>query len=726
MSKTTITKDLELNKRSKSNLNKDKFYKVLLYIITAAIAAVVILSVTLVLISGVKTAQEAGLSLGELLFGDSYNPLGVGALAAGFIVVNTVWMAFLAILIAVPISVGTAIIITKILPKFLSSVMYSVVAILAAIPSVIYGMFGYEVVNSFLISIGFKTGSLMSVILMVSFMIVPTITIMTIAAIKLTDRKMEESSYALGATKTQTSFYVTIKAAKAGIVTGVIFAIGRCLGETTAISIIAPTPSFYDGVVLSPFNASLFLGPAILGLMPGGETTLSIYLYPVVSAFLLSTSMLIFGAMKYGEFITNDANVSKRQSKEINKAEGLRKKVSKYGIGSLTVQEQDYLYNADLKNELNSNLNSFRTEDYALLELQKSSISTTRSIESYKSSKTLQHNLFIYIASTIGVVLLLAIFIYLFNGGFKFLNWDLLTSRKWYGNPANKMYGLSVPMMGTLISILIALAISVPVGASLGLFIVLYIRKDTKFGFFITLILQILTAIPTIVWSTIAALVFIGTSFDDNYKGLEPAIFMGIILLPTIIKTTQDAGNRVKSGLVEGSESLGATKLTTTFSIMIKESFPSIVAAALLGASIVLAESTIFVSLLDKNTSSQLDLNGWIENGGYSLSATIWKLNSIANQNSNHPEMQSAIIDEIKTIGIILMIIIFVLSMSSLLFSNNEVLSGSFLLLSLLLFITGCYEYGDNKLCGMILEVISLISLISSIGYLGIKKVVIK
>ncbi len=713
-----------INKQSRKNLLSDNIYKFALYGVTALIMIIVVISVVLVIASGISTSNEAGLSLGELIFGDKYMPGKTDALAAGAIVFNTIWMAFLAILIAVPIAIGTAIMITRVLRGLSSSIMYSIVAILAAIPSVIYGMFGYDVINSTLINLGFVTGSLMSVIITVAFMIVPTITIMTISSIKLTDRKMEESSYALGATKTQTSFYITMKSAKAGIITGIIFAVGRCLGETTAISIISPTSSFYDGIVLSPWNASLFLGPAIMGMMPGGDYASSIYLYPILSSFLLVTSMLIFSCMKYTEFITNDTMKAKRQSSKVNIMNNVNKKYKEMGLASLTESEQNLLFNYDIANEISKKQRTFSIEDHALMELRKTSINDNSRIESYKKVKTTQHNLFIYITALVGIVLLLSILLYLFSGGFELFNWDLLTSRDFYivDNPISGdevyLWGLAVPMMGTMLSIIISLSIALPLGTALGLFISLYLRKDTKFGFFVTLILQVLTSIPTIVWSTIAALVFMGTSFDENYKGLEPALFLAIILLPTMIKTTEDAGNRVNRGMIEGTEALGATKFKTTTSIYLKETFPSIMAAALLGCSIVVAESTIFVSLMSKGTPSHSGLDTWIQQGGYTLSATIWKLKVQVASVADY----DVYVSEIKTIGIILMAIVFALSMSSLLFTNKKAISGALLLMSVALFMTGCYEYGNSVALGIALEVLAAMSIIGSIALAAIKR----
>ncbi len=707
---TKIIKNGQLDRNSKRNLLMDKIYKYILIGITSIIILLVLFAIISVLSSSASASSEAGLSLGDIIFGTEYLP-AKDLIAAGVIVINTIWMTFLAIIIAVPISVGTAIIITRVLKGGYSSVMYSIVAILAAVPSVVYGLFGYDVLNEFFRDVvGIDSGSLICIVLTVSFMIIPTITIMSIASIRTTDRRQEESSFALGATKTQTSFYITLKNAKAGIITGVIFSVGRCLGETTAISIISPATSFSDGIVLTPWNSSLFLGPAIMGLMPGGDYPSPYSLYSILAAALLCVSIMIFSLLKFMEYITNPENISNRQSNKLNKMNSIKKKYEQDGIASLSVSEQNTLFNMDIIHDFNEKKSIFTIEDQSLLELKKTSIETNSKVESYKKIKSTQHNIFIYLTSLVGVVLLLGILTYLLNGGFEVLNLEILTQRQYYDYSGVTLYGLATPMMGTMLSVIIAIIIAVPVGTLLGLFFVIYLRRDTKFGFFVGLSVQVLTSIPTIVWSTIAAVIFVGTNFDDNYKGIEPALFMAIIILPTIIKTVENGGSKVKTSLLEGSSALGATKFKTTASIYLKETFPSIIAAALLGMSIVLAESTIFASLIPAGGVNQT-IGEWVETGGNTLSSTIWTLKNSATWSRD----QEVLIAEIKTIGVVLMTMIFILSISSLLFTNKQPLSGALLLATIPSFILGCYIHYDNHTIGILLIILAPLLIVGSI-----------
>ncbi len=169
----------------------------------------------------------------------------------GFIIINTLYVVLLAALIAVPISVFTALFITKLTPKPIGRFFQIVVELLAAIPSIVFGVFGLGVITKVVLSIeqwrifeglnlqsagGIST---LAVVIVLAIMIMPTITIMSVTAIQAVRRDLEENSLALGATKMQTLFKITIVDAKSGIFAGAILGIGRALGEATAVSMVA-------------------------------------------------------------------------------------------------------------------------------------------------------------------------------------------------------------------------------------------------------------------------------------------------------------------------------------------------------------------------------------------------------------------------------------------------------------------------------------------------------
>jgi phosphate transport system permease protein len=166
--------------------------------------------------------------------------------SVGFIIINTLYISFLSLLISLPIGVLTALFIAKIAPKRLSKILRTVIEILAAIPSIVYGLFGSGVILSFvynfakIFNVQSQGGnSVLATVLVLSLMILPTITALSEVAIRSVGKDIEQGSLALGATKTQTNFKVVLISAKSGIFSSAILGIGRALGEATAVSLVA-------------------------------------------------------------------------------------------------------------------------------------------------------------------------------------------------------------------------------------------------------------------------------------------------------------------------------------------------------------------------------------------------------------------------------------------------------------------------------------------------------
>ena len=171
-------------------------------------------------------------------------------------------------MISFPLSVLTALFIAKIAPKHVAEVMTTVVELLASIPSVVYGVFASGtitvLVSSLASSLGFVTAggsSLLAVILLLAIMIFPTITSLSITAIRSVDREVELGSLALGATRTQTNFKVILTSAKSGIFAGAILGIGRAL-KRYSCSMVAGNKMF--GPTVNVFDTTRTLTTTML------------------------------------------------------------------------------------------------------------------------------------------------------------------------------------------------------------------------------------------------------------------------------------------------------------------------------------------------------------------------------------------------------------------------------------------------------------------------------
>lgn len=162
------------------------------------------------------------------------------------IIYNTLFMVILTILIATPISVAGAIYLVEYAKKGkLSNLIKTGIDLLAAVPSIIFGLFGLLVFVQ-LLGFGF---SMISGVLTLSLMILPTILRTSEEAIRSVSPSLKEASRGLGATKIETITKIVLPSASKGITTGVVLAIGRALGETAAlIFTIGSSTSFSTGL----------------------------------------------------------------------------------------------------------------------------------------------------------------------------------------------------------------------------------------------------------------------------------------------------------------------------------------------------------------------------------------------------------------------------------------------------------------------------------------------
>ncbi len=181
-----------------------------------------------------------------------------------------------ALVIALPLGLGTAIVITELAPNWIKKLLQSVVRLLASIPSIIYGLIGLLVIVPFitrnLITVEMQVKyikyfqidgkSLLAGILVLSIMIVPIIINLSVDAINAVPKKYKEASMALGISHWRTIVKVIIPAAKSGILAGIILAVGRAIGEAVALSMVGGG----IGNIPDPTNGFVFFLTPVLTL----------------------------------------------------------------------------------------------------------------------------------------------------------------------------------------------------------------------------------------------------------------------------------------------------------------------------------------------------------------------------------------------------------------------------------------------------------------------------
>ena len=223
----------------------------IIFLVCAVIAIFAVCSITVYMfIKGAPALKKVGVS--DLLFSNKWQPTAKDpSYGILYIILSSIVATAVSVLIGVPIGLLTAVFLSEMAGKKVGNIVGSTVELLAAIPSVIYGLIGMMVLNPFMYNLEksifagdsshqFTGGSnLMSAIIVLAIMILPTVISISASSLKAVNGSLRSASLALGATKIQTIFKVVIPSAKSGILTGVVLGIGRALGEAMAINMVA-------------------------------------------------------------------------------------------------------------------------------------------------------------------------------------------------------------------------------------------------------------------------------------------------------------------------------------------------------------------------------------------------------------------------------------------------------------------------------------------------------
>jgi phosphate transport system permease protein len=239
--------------------------------IIVALASIVLVTAfaysVVLLLNGASAFGREGLSF---VFGSNWDPAN-GHFQAFPFIAGTFFTAIGALVIAVPLALAASLFIAEYAPSWLANPVAYLIELLAAIPSVVYGLWGIFVLIPATLpfqkwlsaSLGWKdaTGEnpfnpvgpgLFSAMLILAIMVIPFIAAISRDVIKLVPNDQREAAYGLGATKWEVIRYAILPYARAGILGGVILGLGRAIGETLAVTMVIGNANRLPQNLLSP------------------------------------------------------------------------------------------------------------------------------------------------------------------------------------------------------------------------------------------------------------------------------------------------------------------------------------------------------------------------------------------------------------------------------------------------------------------------------------------
>lgn len=209
-----------------------------LFLICACVSILAVVLICVYLFStGIPAMGEIGVT--DFLFGTKWKPSS-GYYGIFPMIIGSILVTGIAIAIGVPIGILCAVFMSHYCPKKLYAFVKPAINLLAGIPSIVFGFFGLMVIVPIMKELFGSSGkSLLTAGVLLGIMILPTVIKTTESSLNAVPRSYYEGALALGATHERSVFFASLPAAKSGILAAIILGVGRAIGETMAVILVA-------------------------------------------------------------------------------------------------------------------------------------------------------------------------------------------------------------------------------------------------------------------------------------------------------------------------------------------------------------------------------------------------------------------------------------------------------------------------------------------------------
>lgn len=508
--------------------------KLLFFAALVAIAAVIFIIVFL-LRDGYQIVLETG--AWNFLAGQNWNPAGQNpAYGVLPLIVGTLLVTALAMAIAVPLSIGSAVFVAEIAAARTKAAIKPAIELLAGIPSVVYGFFGLILLTDW-IRIAFDQPSGSSWLagsILLAVMAIPTITSVAEDAISSVPREFREGSLALGATHWQTIKNVVVPRALPGISAAIILGMGRAIGETMAVLMVTGNAAVIPDPITDVFSPVRTL-TGTLGIEMGEV------------AFGSTHYHALFGVAVVLLFITLAINSASRIV--ISRIQGPQGTARPTAHRALVAAASRIAH------------------------------AVSAPFGGVVSPRTSQRCAFFLISLSV-VIVLAALGMILFGivvNGAGAISWEFLT-----GSPRDlgRAGGIFPAIVGTFYLVGGGLAIALPLGIATAVYLIEY-TAETPLTRSIRAAVDLLNGTPSIVFG-LFGFAFLVIFLNFGVSLIAGQITLGLMILPTIIRTTEESLRSIPGSLREGSYALGATKWQTISRVVLPPALPGILTGAIL------------------------------------------------------------------------------------------------------------------------------------------------
>lgn len=553
----------------------------------ASFAAVAVAAILIFIASeGFGALKEIGLV--DFFTGDVWKPhydsFGALPLFAGTLLVTVGAMA-----VACPIGIGAALYLSEVASPRVRRFVKPVIEVMAGIPSVVYGFLGLIILVPFLKSLFpnqlLSGASWLAGSILLGIMALPEIVSVSDDALRGVPRDYREASLAVGATRWETTRKVVLPAAASGISAAVILGVGRAIGETMAVMMVTgntaliPDPAWDVFSTVRTITATLALEipEAVVG---STQYSVLFLLAFILMMIILAVNLCVKYVLKRSADKFAGRTKETRFSRWADTLDAHRMKETKEMVRIALAAIIVYMAASMFVGVLPSI--AIAVCSVVLWKIAENI--SARHIKR-KSRQLLAHSLLSLTAWAI-IALLVGIIAYIFIEALPSLSWEFLTEGPKDGCTAG---GVFPAIVGSLELLAGTAVISIVIGVLAGVYLAEY-GGNGKVTRTVTTAVDVLNGTPSIIFG-LFGLVFAVTYLGLGYSLLAGSITMGIMVLPVIIRTTQEAILRVPDGLREASRAIGATKAQTTFKVVLPAAAGGVVTGIILSLARAIGET---------------------------------------------------------------------------------------------------------------------------------------
>lgn len=605
-----------------------------MFTIAAVICVIAVIAIFgFMLVKSLPTFRKIGFF--NFVFGDNWSPDRLdkyddaslsGTYGVFKMIIGTLAATVGALVIGGTLGYFTAVFIAFYCPERLKKIFSSTVNLLAGIPSVVYGFFGITFLLPLLANFAPNNGSgLLATSLILGIMIMPTVVSLSKTSLEAVPRSYYEGALALGSTHSQAVFGTVTKAAKSGVTASLVLGIGRALGETMAVVMVAGNSVAYPDSLFNSFRvltANIVMEMGYAGEVQQGALVAT---GVILLVFVLIVN-LIFGAIskKTIKSAVNKTGLFSRIFKKDDEKSGEKNSVES-GVASKITSG---VATDEKSNEKGGEKNDAKS-DVTKRNIVFEKIADFFSSLKYKM-KTASVGAGVSVGAGIfaGITLLLIIGFVLVKGApTLFSNPNLLFGK--YEFNSEKITILP-SIVTTLMTVALSLIAAVPIGICTAIFLNEYAKKNNVFIKIIRGAIDLLNGVPSIVYGLFGMITFVAL-IKGRSTIMAGSLTVGIMLLPTIVRSTEESLKSVQDSLREGSFALGAGKMRTIFKIVLPSALPGILSAIILSMGRVISESAPFIytmgSVISAMPAGYFDSNATLAVALYRLSGEGWYVN---------------------------------------------------------------------------------------------------